>query len=67
MPTISFIWKRQIQEATAAFLATAIEMGIGMSEGLWSSFDRRVENAIDWVRCLNQLEIGGARPLGEVF
>lgn len=43
MPTISFIWKRQIREATAASLATAIELGIGMSEGLWSSFDRLVE------------------------
>ena len=67
MPTNSFIWKRQIQEATAAFLATTIETGIGMSEGLWSSFDRRVENAIDWARRLNQLEIGGARSLEELF
>ena len=39
---VSFIWKCQIQEVTAAFLATAIELGIGMSEGLWSSFDRLV-------------------------
>ena len=28
-----------------------------MSEGLWSSSDRRVENAIDWARHLYQLEI----------
>ena len=37
-----------------------------MSEGLWSSSDRRVENAIDWARHLYQLEIGGARPLVEL-
>ena len=38
--------ERQIQEATATFLATAIELGIGMSGGS-ISFTGEVENAID--------------------